>query len=127
MMSQTRQKLTKPNGPTTRGQEWRVESSRLFPPRKAHATRGAIAWALVLFLCGLLVGCGTSSEPAEPPTTGEETKPKSAADGTYHGELMNARRRAMDSLQRTDAARKDLEREERAFERPASPTPKEEP
>jgi hypothetical protein len=40
---------------------------------------------------------------------------------------MNARRRAMDSLQRTDAARKDLEREERAFERPASPTPKEEP
>ncbi|MCX7963432.1 MAG: hypothetical protein N2644_02970 [Candidatus Sumerlaea chitinivorans] len=126
MISRTRQKLAKPNGPT-RGLQWRVESSKHIPPRKAHATRGASAWALALFLCGLLVGCGTSSEPAEPPSTGEETKPKPAADGTYHGELMNARRRAMDSLQRTDAARKDLEREERAFERPASATPKEEP
>ncbi|MCX7624599.1 MAG: hypothetical protein N2Z21_00055 [Candidatus Sumerlaeaceae bacterium] len=55
------------------------------------------------------------------------TDTPSALDHTYHGEAVKARARAIRTLEGVDAARKDLQKEEQSFERPAAPSPRENP
>jgi hypothetical protein len=76
----------------------------------------------------LVSGCATpkieGAEVLEDTPKAEQKKP-SAADGTYHGEVFNARSRANKSLGEVGETRKEQVKEEQSFDRPASPTPKE--
>jgi|YNPBryBLVA2012_1023415.scaffolds.fasta_scaffold47931_2 hypothetical protein len=72
----------------------------------------------------LAAGC---TQQGQAPEASQEQSTPSAMDHTYHGEAIKARARAMRTLEGVNAERKEREKEEKAFDRPASPTPSENP
>jgi ABC-type uncharacterized transport system auxiliary subunit len=80
----------------------------------------------VVMLTALLLCAACAQEKSADPSTREGSSTSvtpSAIDHTYHGELMKARSRAIRTLQGVDAQRKELQQEERSFDRSAEPTP----
>jgi hypothetical protein len=89
--------------------------------RRIGAAMAGLAVALVLN------GCAPSGESQQAGSGDAPRETPSALDHTYHGEAVKARARAIRTLQGVDAERKEQQQEERSFDRPAAPTPRENP
>ena len=91
-------------------------------------TRNPRGWVAAIALGVILLGgCASQEESSEQDVTTESRETPSALDHTYHGEAVKARARAIRTLNNVDAQRKDLEQEERSFERPSAPVPRDNP
>jgi len=83
--------------------------------------------AMLAAMAALAAGCTPQESGSGNATDAGSRETPSAMDHTYHGELMKARERAIRTLDGVGAQRRQLEQEERSFDRPASPTPRENP
>lgn len=84
----------------------------------------AIAASSVLLA---LAACASNQDSADSSATSSPGETPSAMDLTYHGEAVKARARALRTLDGVNAERKELQKEEQSFDRPAAPTPRENP
>ncbi len=102
--------------------------TRGFGVRQRVLWKQSARWGALVLVLGLAAGCAPHEEAATTGGSGEGVQATpSAMDHTYHGEAVKARARAIRTLEGVEAQRKGLEQEERSFERPAEPTPREAP
>lgn len=95
---------------------------------RARVWTQVAAWGTLVGVLALVSGCTPREEMDSARSGAEEDRATpSAMDHTYHGEAVKARARAIRTLEGVEAQRKGLEQEERSFERPAEPTPREVP
>lgn len=91
---------------------------------RRHKFFAAIAASSVLLA---LAACASDQHSADSSATSSPGETPSAMDHTYHGEAVKARARALRTLDSVNADRKELQKEEQSFDRPAAPTPRENP